>query len=47
MGDERFGQITVGVSLDKLTVDNKLVATENYVDTAIANAITTTLSTEV
>lgn len=44
IGDERFSQITVGVSLDKLIVDNKLVATENYVDTAIKNAITATLS---
>lgn len=31
----------------RLTVNGKNVATENYVDTAIANAITTTLSTEV
>ena len=33
MGDDRFGQITVGVSgaLGKLTVDNNNVATENYV----------------
>lgn len=49
-----FGcEITLGANIagsktnPRLTANGKNVATENYVDTAIANAITTTLSTEV